>query len=399
MELAYTYGGRGSRGDRTQGVVFARSLDHAHYKVRQLALTEVRVAIAPWASLRALLGDGEYHRDLAILYRSLADKLESPDVKTYTALETSLDFIESARVRDQITFAHRGTLNAGVPLASAFRLAGFSERDCALLEATQDAGELTQTLRALADQLERELHMRATLNMALVMPLVLATMAIAFFVACTLFVFPKFLAFAAKAGIAHQLTPWVRHFYEMVVPLAQYPVVVILAAGGVVTALWVMLARGWLARILDVVPLMRKLQERVDMCRIWGAWISMDGAGLPLQQTFEMLAAAATRESSRRMLTEAARLAARGSTPLAAIRSAGFPALVIRYAEAAADGALAKSMAQMIRAAEFEIGVIRKRLEVWYSLVALGMGGVLILFIASVTVLEFLRTTMAMINR
>jgi hypothetical protein len=112
-----------------------------------------------------------------------------------------------------------------------------------------------------------------------------------------------------------------------------------------------------------------------------------------------MLAAAATRPHSRQMLSEAARMAARGSTPLAAIRSAGFPPLVVRYAEAAADGALARSMAQMIRAAEFEIGVIRKRLEVLYSLAALGMGGVLILFIASVTVLEFLRTTMAMINR
>jgi type II secretory pathway component PulF len=399
MEWAFHYHGNNPRGERLAGTVFARDTDHAHYKVRQLALDRIHVNRAPLATLRGWVGASEYLRDLAILYRSLADKLDSPDVKTYTALETALDFIESPRLRDQIAFAARGTLAAGVALATALRLAGFPARDCALLEATQNAGELTGTLRALADQLERELQIRSALNLALVMPLVLASIAIAFFAVCVLAVFPRFLTFAAKAGIRDQLTPWVRDFYESVVPLAQAPFGIVLGAALLIAALWWAWMRGTLAQALEVIPTMRRLRERVDMCRIWGAWISMDGAGLPLQQTFELLAASAERPLTRQMLTEAARLSARGSSPVAAIKGAGFPKLVIRYAEAAAEGTLARSMQQMIRAAEFEIGVIRKRLEMIYTLIALSGGSLVILFIAAVTVMEFLKTTLAMVNR
>lgn len=365
-ELAYSFRALDARRTETIGVLLASDYDDAVYRLKSVGLQEARLRLSILATLRGWLSPRFAARDLALFYRTLADRLAS-EVPLVEAIESSSEFVRDARLGQAIRMT---ALTARASsLHRALRSAGFPEADCNLLDAVAASAQSVDTLKAMAERIEREVALKRSIVQTLLPSMISVAVLCGFFWAFVVFFAPEYFRFFTERGFVDRMTPWVRAVYETALVAgtnkALFSAAYVTAIGGIVLAA----ASGRLARLLFLVPGVASLVERWEHLRLWSAFRVMARADIVLQRIFGMLSAAASLPATRSSFDRAVRLA-EGGTPLAEIVArVGFPDYIVRYVKASAPGRLDDALRRLTSSLEFDAELVASRVK-WMSTMA-----------------------------
>src|SRR5579862_1025128 len=117
-DLAYRFTAQDGRRGQTSGLILAADPDEAIYRLRVVGLTNARVSLDPVGSLRGALSSGFSQADLALFYRTLADRLDS-EVPALEAIASSVEFVHDPRLKQAVRIA--GLSARSAPLHAALR--------------------------------------------------------------------------------------------------------------------------------------------------------------------------------------------------------------------------------------------------------------------------------------
>jgi general secretion pathway protein F len=384
--LAFAYHGtRSAR--RVQGVVFAGSRLQARARLRRMHVQGARLRLAPLASLRALAAPGFDPLDLEQFY-TFAGRSIDKGLPRAALLSDAADFAQDERLRHALTQV-RDAVREGAPLGRALQQAGFAERDAALVAAGEESGRLAAVLLALAGEVRRETALRQGLQRALMSPLVVAVAAYVMAWLALVFLAPTMAERFAAQAHAVRLPEVVARYYAFVglfnrhLPLAS----ALYLGGGVATVLFFR-TTAWTALRDAAFPTLRRLAERTELARLWGAHALMTDSGMGPYAVARALARAA---SVPRLCTCFQRLERQlrlGVDLDQAVERAGFPRDVVAGVRAAvASRAVADGTRELSERLTVQATLLTARVQVVAGALAAVTGAAVVLGFAALTVL------------
>lgn len=384
-ELAFRFHASDGRRGRTSGVILASDVDQAIFRLRAVGLTEASASFDPIASVRGMLSPGFEQHDLALFYRTLADRLDS-EVPAIEAISSSAEFVRDPRLRHAVRIA---ALTArAAPLHSALTTAGFPTVDCSLLEAVSASARTSETLKTMADRIDREIKLKTSIVKTLLPSLAaLSVLAIGFWAFVT-YLAPEYYRFFSDRGLLEKMTPWVRTVYDVSVSLERQKVIFTTVYLGSVAVLAFAAIAGKLGPLLNLMPGVAPLFERWEHLRLWSAFRVMARADIPFQRVFRMLSAAASMPSTRDAFARAARLAESGTALGDLVVLVQLPDYVSRFIKASAPGRLDQAVQRLLASMEFDAETLAQRVQ-WIS-TFIGFGSIVlaILFAYRVSYIE-----------
>jgi type II secretory pathway component PulF len=363
IERAYRFRAVDGRRGEVEGLLLASDYDQAVYRLRSVDLRDARLSLSALATIRGWLSPAFSPRELALFYRTLADRLES-EVPAIEAIESSAEFVRDPRLGQAIRMA---ALTARVAsLHAALRSAGFPAVDCNLLEAVSASAKTGETLKTMAERIEREVALKRSVMQTLLPSLISILVLSVFFWAFVVFFAPEYFRFFSERGFLDRMTPWVRAVYGTALYLGAhkslFTAIYYTALCGIVVAA----ISGRLGRCLAVLPGVAPLLERWEHLRLWSAFRVMARADIVLQRIFRMLSEAASLPASRKAFQRAARLAEAG-TPLGElVVLVQLPDYVVRYVKASAPGRLDEALHRLTASLEFDAEILATRVK-WVS--------------------------------
>lgn len=362
-ELAFTFTAQDGRRGATSGVILASDADQAIYRLRSVGLTDAKVGFDPFSSLRGVLSPGFAPRDLALFYRTLADRIEA-EVPAIEAISSSAEFVRDPRLKHAVRIAALTARSA--PVHAALKTAGFPSVDCSLLEAVAASARTAETLKAMAERIDREITLKSGVVKTLLPSLfALIVLALGFWGFVT-FLAPEFYRFFNERGFIGKMTGWVRVVYEVSAGLEKQKVLFTAVYLGSIAAFIVAAISGKLAPILQLVPGVSALIERWEHLRLWSAFRVMSRADIPLQRIFRMLSEAAALRSTRDAFFRAARLAESGTALGDVVQIVQLPDYVVRFIKASAPGKLDGALQRLLKSMEFDADILAERVQ-WVS--------------------------------
>lgn len=363
LERAYRFTAADGRRGETSGVMLAGSFDEAVYRLRSVDLRDAKLRLSVVATLRGWLAPGFSARDLALFYRTLGDRLAC-EVPVLEAIDSSAEFVRDPRLAQAIRMAALTARAAS--LHSALRSAGFPVVDCNLLEAVSPSAKTVETLKTMAERIEREVVLKRSVLQTLLPSLVSLGVLSVFVWAFVVFFAPEYFRFFRDRGFLDRMTPWVRAIYDAALMLGSQKALFTLCYYAALATIAGAAISGRLGACLGLVPGVRPLLERWEHLRLWTAFRVMARADIVLQRIFRMLSDAAALSTTKGAFRRASRLAEAG-TPLAElVVSVELPDYVVRYVKASAPGRLDEALQRLVQSLEFDAEILANRVK-WIS--------------------------------
>lgn len=372
FELAFQFVASDGRRGEVTGVVLASDFDEAVFRLKSVDLRDARLRLDAFGTLRGWLSPGFGARDLALFYRTLADRLDS-EVPVIEAIDSSAEFVRDPRLRHAIRMA---ALTARASsLHGALRAAGFPPVDCNLLEAVSPSARTVETLKTMAERIEREVALKRSVVQTLLPSIISLLVLTVFFWAFVVFFAPEYFRFFSERGFLERMTAWVRAVYDCALFLGSYKSLFTIGYFGSLAFIAVAAISGRLGMLLALVPGVAPLFERWEHLRLWSAFRVMARADIVLQRIFRMLSEAASLPQSREAFRRAARLAEGGTALGELVVLVNFPDYIIRYIKASAPGRLDAALQRLLASLEFDAEILATRVK-WISTL-FGFGAVM----------------------
>jgi|GEM_PF-2900108 len=363
FELAFQFVASDGRRGEVTGVVLASDFDEAVFRLKSVDLRDARLRLDAFGTLRGWLSPGFGARDLALFYRTLADRLDS-EVPVIEAIDSSAEFVRDPRLRHAIRMA---ALTARASsLHSALRAAGFPPVDCNLLEAVSPSARTVETLKTMAERIEREVALKRSVVQTLLPSIISLLVLTVFFWAFVVFFAPEYFRFFSERGFLERMTAWVRAVYDCALFFGSYKSLFTIGYFGSLAFIAVAAISGRLGMLLALVPGVAPLFERWEHLRLWSAFRVMARADIVLQRIFRMLSEAASLPQSREAFRRAARLAEGGTALGELVVLVNFPDYIIRYIKASAPGRLDAALQRLLASLEFDAEILATRVK-WIS--------------------------------
>ena len=373
FELAFQFVASDGRRGEVTGVVLASDFDEAVFRLKSVDLRDARLRLDAFGTLRGWLSPGFGARDLALFYRTLADRLDS-EVPVIEAIDSSAEFVRDPRLRHAIRMA---ALTARASsLHGALRAAGFPPVDCNLLEAVSPSARTVETLKTMAERIEREVALKRSVVQTLLPSIISVLVLTVFFWAFVVFFAPEYFRFFSERGFLERMTAWVRAVYDCALFLGSYKSLFTIGYFGSLAFIAVAAISGRLGMLLALVPGVAPLFERWEHLRLWSAFRVMARADIVLQRIFRMLSEAASLPQSREAFRRAARLAESGTALGELVVLVNFPDYIIRYIKASAPGRLDAALQRLLASLEFDAEILATRVK-WISTL-FGFGAVML---------------------
>lgn len=373
LELAFQFVASDGRRGEVTGVVLASDFDEAVFRLKSVDLRDARLRLDAFGTLRGWLSPGFGARDLALFYRTLADRLDS-EVPVIEAIDSSAEFVRDPRLRHAIRMA---ALTARASsLHGALRAAGFPPVDCNLLEAVSPSARTVETLKTMAERIEREVALKRSVVQTLLPSIISVLVLTVFFWAFVVFFAPEYFRFFSERGFLERMTAWVRVVYDCALFLGSYKSLFTVGYFGSLALIAVAAISGRLGMLLALVPGVAPLLERWEHLRLWSAFRVMARADIVLQRIFRMLSEAASLPQSREAFRRAARLAESGTALGELVVLVNFPDYIIRYIKASAPGRLDAALQRLLASLEFDAEILATRVK-WISTL-FGFGAVML---------------------
>lgn len=385
LDFAYTYSATDSRRQRVDGIVLASDVDEAIYRLKTVELKDVNVTISPIATIRGWVSSGFSARELALFYRTLADRMDT-ELPIVTAIDSSAEFISDPRLRQAVRMA---ALTARTSkLHEALATAGFPAIDCNLLEAVRDSGETVETLQAMADRLDKEAKLKRDAMMTL-LPTLAALLVIAVFVwGFVIFLAPTYQRYYEDRNLFNQMTPWVRAVYSFASAASTQKEMFTLAYFGGLVSIVVLAKAGRLGPLLRLVPGVEPLVTRWEHMRAWSAFRVMLKADIGLPRICRMLASASGIAEVREAFERGGRMVDNGTDLPSMVERVGFPDYVIRYIKSAAPGKLEEAIKRLVRSLENDTAILAARVQMTTSAIGFAIAAAMIYLAFRVTYME-----------
>jgi len=373
FELAFQFVASDGRRGEVTGVVLASDFDEAVFRLKSVDLRDARLRLDAFGTLRGWLSPSFGARDLALFYRTLADRLDS-EVPVIEAIDSSAEFVRDPRLRHAIRMA---ALTARASsLHGALRAAGFPPVDCNLLEAVSPSARTVETLKTMAERIEREVALKRSVVQTLLPSIISVLVLTVFFWAFVVFFAPEYFRFFSERGFLERMTAWVRAVYDCALFLGSYKSLFTIGYFGSLAFIAVAAISGRLGMLLALVPGVAPLFERWEHLRLWSAFRVMARADIVLQRIFRMLSEAASLPQSREAFRRAARLAESGTALGELVVLVNFPDYIIRYIKASAPGRLDAALQRLLASLEFDAEILATRVK-WISTL-FGFGAVML---------------------
>ena len=373
FELAFQFVAIDGRRGEVTGVVLASDFDEAVFRLKSVDLRDARLRLDAFGTLRGWLSPGFGARDLALFYRTLADRLDS-EVPVIEAIDSSAEFVRDPRLRHAIRMA---ALTARASsLHGALRAAGFPPVDCNLLEAVSPSARTVETLKTMAERIEREVALKRSVVQTLLPSIISVLVLTVFFWAFVVFFAPEYFRFFSERGFLERMTAWVRAVYDCALVLGSYKSLFTVGYFGSLALIAVAAISGRLGMLLALVPGVAPLFERWEHLRLSSAFRVMARADIVLQRIFRMLSEAASLPQSREAFRRAARLAESGTALGELVVLVNFPDYIIRYIKASAPGRLDAALQRLLASLEFDAEILATRVK-WISTL-FGFGAVML---------------------
>lgn len=385
FDIAYNYSAVDSRRQKVDGVVLAADIDQAIYRLRAVELRDVEISVNPLASLRGWLSSSFSAKELALFYRTLADRMET-ELPIVSAIESSAEFLSDPRLRQAVRMA---ALTArGAKLHEALLVAGFPSIDCNLLEAVRESGETVETLHSMADRLDREAKLKRDSLMTLLPTLAAIGMIAIFLWGFVVFLAPTYHKYYADRNLFEQMTPWVRGVYTVATAAASQKELFTIAYFSIIGAIIFLANTGRLGLFLRLVPGVEPLITRWEHMRAWSAFRVMLKADIGLPRICRMLAGAASLPEVRESFERGGRLVDNGTDMASMVERVGFPDYVVRYIKSAAPGKLEDAIKRLLKSLENDTGILAARVQLTTSAIGFLLAAAMIFFAFRVTYME-----------
>jgi len=385
FEIAYSYTAKDSRRQKIEGVVLAANLDQAIYRLRTVELRDVKISLSPFATLRGWISSSFSAKELALFYRTLADRMET-ELPIVTAIESSAEFLSDPRLRQAVRMA---ALTArGAKLHEALSVAGFPHMDCKLLEAVRESGETVETLHSMAERLDRESKLKTEAIMTLLPTLMAIALIALFFWAFVIFLAPTYAKYYTDRNLFDQMTPWVRAVYSIAsAAAAQKELFTAAYFGGIVAFIALTKSQAGVA-VMRLIPGVDPLLTRWEHMRAWSAFRVMLKADIGLPRICRMLANAATMSEVRDSFERGARLVDNGADMASMVERVQFPDYVVRYIRSAAPGKLEDAIKRLVKSLDNDTKMLAERVKLTTSTIGFGLAAMTIYFAFRVTYME-----------
>lgn len=344
---AYTFEALQADGKLRQGVVDADSARAARAQLRAQALAPLSVepvgvgdgaAAANGGSvLSRPLGGGRAFNaaQLAIFTRQLAG-LVAAGLPLERALTALADESENPRQRELIA-SLRAEVNAGAALAHAMRQhrREFSDVYTAVIAAGEQGGHLGHVLERLADDLEERDKLRAQLIGAAIYPIIVTVAAIGIVTALMTYVVPQVASvFTSGQRSLPTLTAIVMGLSHLMIQWGP-ALLGLLIAGGIAwrLALRAPAMRQWYDAAWLRLPLIGRLARGYNAARFAATLAMLAGAGVPILRALQA-AAETLHNTAMRADAQDALIMVREGAPLAAAlgQKKRFPGLLAMFA-------------------------------------------------------------------
>ena len=234
-------------------------------------------------------------RDLAVMSRQLANT-QSAGVPTYRAVGALAVQFQGSPVGEMLAAVEIDMAN-GSTLGGAFRT---REREighlcCAMVEAGEATGHLSESLKRLADILENQARLRRKVLSAMTYPIFALVLSVGVFLGMVFFVVPIFDGiYTDLEADLPLLTTALVAVARLVVSYTYLAVAVVVAAGlGYWRAMKIRRVRRERDRLLLSIPMFGKLIRASIMSRVMSIVSSTMGAGVPLLEGIAVSAEAA----------------------------------------------------------------------------------------------------------
>lgn len=392
---AFDYRALTAGGREKQGVVDAENARLARQQLRNQGL--VPLAVMPLSgreksagkSAGKLLLTSVSALDLAVLYRMLAVMLEA-GLSLGKVLNTVNQQMENRRLRRIVAAVH-ARVNEGHSLATGMgEFPGvFSELDRATVEAGEQSGHLGVVLERLADFAEARQQHRQKLQMAMLYPLILTLVSLAIVVGLLTYVIPEVVVVFEHTG--QQLPALTRALIGSSGFLRSQGHWLLLG----LVLLFVLFSfarrlppvRYRLHRLALRLPLVGRLQRRIDGGRFTRTFGILNASGVPVLESMRIAANVITSLPMRRAIERAAGEVREGASIEQAMgRSGHFSPVIVQLIGAGeAGGRLDEMLSRSADTQESEANnLIAALMGLLEPLMILVMGGVVLTIVLAV---------------
>ena len=396
MDKAFNYRAKNRKNELMDGVVYAADADSAYLKLTQMGYRPAEVpTLNPGYTLRNFLVRGFNRKELARFYSSMAKRLENGR-SVPEGLDNAIEFVDDPRLKQALAMM-RQFVQEGNSLAAAMKLSGFPLRDVEIVRSTAEAGKTATSLVRIAREIFRSEMLRKSIVSTIRMPMIVLFIMYCAIYGVTVFVAPVMTKFFKNIGNV-KLPAFAKMYYDFAAVvkanLTISTILYVLLLVGIV----VMVRSQWFRRLLEKIRVVQIIAERSDMANLWTSFAMLYDAGINVEETTKLLAAAAARPQSRDAFMNMHRLLRSGATIESAVVKAEFPVYVLRGVQAAVSGGdLVGGLEDMCKDLAADVDEYTSKLKDNIQLAATAILSAFVLAFFMVTYFPIISATLSMV--
>jgi type II secretory pathway component PulF len=344
IELTYSFSAlpanAGPATRRVTALVKAPNSIAAGAKIRRMGLTKPRIRLAIGQTVQdgggLLPSPKDFElREKSRLFDTLGRRLQRGG-GIIQALESAVDYLSDGRLKSAVALAN-AQIQLGQDVGEAMRVAGFNLRDCMIIKALGESGNMHKAFTDLATDAKTRLTRARSLESALRMPAVMLVALYLMIPAFLLGLAPRIAVFFSRLDTKFRLPDSVTAIYDFSAwAVKNSSVYAMLWIGLGIGAVLLIKSSIWstLAMRIDFV---RDLVQKREHAALWSAYSVMYASGIPPMDALDVLAETVNLPQTRQALTRMSKRIRGGATEISAIAASGLPEFVISGYKAAAE--------------------------------------------------------------
>lgn len=386
MKLTYKFSALSfESGRQVTGLVDAETDVFALSKIKKMGFKQPTVTLDLWASAKhgfgLLAGGGFDLREKARLFETVGRRLQR-DGSLITALENSREYIQDGRLMSAAAVA-AAVLSDGHKPHEAMEGAGFDKRDCMVIRALNESGNMYKAFLDLAAEARAKQQTDSAISSAMFMPRIVFVSLYLMLPGFFGFVGPQMARFFKRANNL-AVPPGVKWVYDLVDWVSANPALGIAAWIGLgVAGVMVRQAPAW-KQLLGKVKTFRDLAIKSEHSQLWSVYSLMYGAGIPPQEICEVVRPAVVLQDTSESLRIFQRRLAAGDEEKTAIEAARFPRFVVAgYRSAKDSGSMQEGLHSFSQMLKEDVELLTSAAKRWLDIasVMLLVGLILVVFL------------------
>jgi type IV pilus assembly protein PilC len=400
MKKAYEYSARDAMQRPEEGLIVSESEDEATISLNNRGM----VVLAIEFSLREtvnLIGSRNFDAaGLASYYLGIGLRLKN-GMDSSAAISDMKSMPSSSRLK-LAAMEMDSVMRSGEKMGNSMRIAGFPERDCAVIQALEQGAKADVGFENLSEDYRRNHDINRKIKGMLLEPAFIGVVGIVGVWVTMVYGVPIYeRAFKQMSSTGAKIPSYVQIFYGFSNFFDAHVIIASVLYYLFFFSFVMFLKSKVFKKGLDMIGTMRRFSEMVDNAALWGSFrllidTQLDAAEIPF-----MLARSAHRSDSRDSFETMGRLVSGGAKYSDAIRRSGFPEYISKDAASAMSApgidAQTQSLDMMRNILTMRVSVMAEKVVTVSKIITFTAAGLLVLTIAMLTFMPIMISEMSML--